>query len=308
MMKGSERVLALLIMLGVATPASAAVVQQEQNCVLRVMAKLDMQTVSDGRVTIPVQFEGHDHRLMVDTGGYINTVTPQLTREEGYELRTSQGTVLRGMGQTLLNKYVRTKDFTIGHSRGSDFYFFVDDFNDLSVDGTLAPSILAAYDVDLDFGHDKLNLINPDHCPGRVAYWTKTPIAIVPMEIKNRTHIRIPVTIDGKEIMAVLDTGSATSYITQRAASKFLGIDTNTDGMKLLGNLAVNGMPGPVYNYPFKTLTFGAVTVNHPHIQIVSDPVWREEDLLLGVGILRQLHLYIAYGEKKLYISPALAN
>jgi hypothetical protein len=67
-------------------------------------------------------------------------------------------------------------------------------------------------------------------------------------------------------------------------------------------------MPGLVYNYPFQTLTFGGVTVNRPHIQIVSDPVWREDDLLLGVGILSQLHLYIAYGEKKLYITPALAN
>jgi hypothetical protein len=32
------------------------------------------------------------------------------------------------------------------------------------------------------------------------------------------------------------------------------------------------------------------------------------EPLILGVGILRQLHLYIAYKEQKLYITPALAN
>jgi hypothetical protein len=212
------------------------------------------------------------------------------------------------MGQRLLNTYVEAKDFVIGHSHGSGFDFFVDDFNDLSMDGTLAPSILASYDVDFDFWHDKMNLIRPDHCPGKVVYWTKTPVSIVPMEIQNRVHIRIPVTIDGKEIMAQLDTGSVTSYITQRAASKFLGIDEKSAGMKSLGNIPVNGMPGLVYNYPFQTLTFGGVTVNRPHIQIVSDPVWREDDLLLGVGILRQLHLYIAYGEKKLYITPALAN
>ncbi len=31
-------------------------------------------------------------------------------------------------------------------------------------------------------------------------------------------------------------------------------------------------------------------------------------DLIIGLGILRLLHLYIAYKEEKLYITPALAT
>ena len=30
--------------------------------------------------------------------------------------------------------------------------------------------------------------------------------------------------------------------------------------------------------------------------------------MVLGVGVLRQLHTYISYKEQKLYITPALAN
>jgi hypothetical protein len=93
-----------------------------------------------------------------------------------------------------------------------------------------------------------------------------------------------------------------------RAATRFLGINDKSDGLKSRGIVTVNGMPGPVYNYPFQALTFGNVTVNHPHVEIVSDPVWSEDDLLLGIGILRQLHFYIAYREKKLYITQAQAN
>jgi len=53
----------------------------------------------------------------------------------------------------------------------------------------------------------------------------------------------------------------------------------------------------------------GGVTVNHPHIEMVSDEVWSDrDDILMGIGIMRQLHLYIAYKEKKMYITPALAN
>jgi predicted aspartyl protease len=287
---------------GAATGEKAA-----PDCRLRMIATLDMQTLPDGRVTIPVKIEGHEHRLMVDTGGYINTVSLQLVAEEGYHPRQSGG-FLRGMGTTFLNTYVTVKEFIIGHSRGEDFEFYVDDFGNLSQDGTLAPQILAAYDVDFDFGHGKFNLVSSDHCPGKVLYWTQSPAAAVPFEIQNRTHIRIPITIDGKEIMATVDTGAHTSFITMRAASKFLGLDEKDPALKSRGNVPVNGMNGQVRNYPFQTLGFGAVVVNHPNIQIVEDRVWNEDDLLLGIGILRQLHLYIAYKERKLYITPALAN
>jgi predicted aspartyl protease len=282
--------------------------RQAQNCLLHVAAAVDMETMPDGRVTIPVKFEGHDHRLMVDTGGYINTVTPQLAREEGYATEVSHGNRLQGVGNRVLKTYVVSKDFSIGNAHGEDYEFYVDVFNNLFADGTLAPEILANYDVDLDFGHDRLNLIQPQHCAGGVVYWTKSPAIILPMEIEDRTHIRIPVTIDGKTIMATVDTGSAISIVTMRAATQFFGINEKSAGLQSRGIVAVNGMPAPVYVYPFQDLTFGGVTIRRPFIEIVSDAVWNKDDLLLGIDVLRQLHLYIAYGEKKLYVTSALAN
>ncbi len=269
--------------------------QQAADCSLHRLAGLDMQTIPDGRVTVPVQLEGHDYRLMIDTGGFINTVSPTVVKQEGYHpIRTPA--VSRGMGLSKLDSYVTVKDFAIGRSHGKGFEFYVDDFDNNFADGTLAPQVLAAYDLDLDFGHGKLNLISPDHCPGNVVYWA-TAAAEVPIEIKDKTHIRVPVTIDGKQIMATVDTGSHTSFITMRAAKRYLDVDEKNPALKLRGNLAVNGMVGPVYNYPFQSLSFGAVTVNHPHIEMVADKVWSGDDLLLGIGILRQLHLYIAYKE-----------
>jgi predicted aspartyl protease len=125
----------------------------------------------------------------------------------------------------------------------------------------------------------------------------------------DTTHIRIPVTIDGKEINAVLDTGAPTSFITMRAARRYLGLDEKDPALKSRGTVSINGMAGTVYNYPFQSLSFGAIQVSHPQIHIVEDRVWdNQTDLLLGIGILRQLHLYIAYKEGNMYITPALAN
>ena len=296
------------LVLGLMMVAGAARAADAPDCRLKIVASLEMQTTMDGRVTIPVKVEGHDYRLMVDTGGYINTVSPGVVKHEGYKPAISLGTRLKGMGTSMLSTYVTVKDFAIGNAHGKDFNFFVDNDNSVFEDGTLAPQIMASYDTDIDFAHDKFSLILPDHCPGQVVYWTKTPFGVVDMSMENRTHISVPVVIDGKEIDAILDTGAHTSYINMSLAAR-LGVDEKNPLTKLRGNnMRVNGMAGAIYNYPFKTLSFGAVTVNNPQIQIVSDKVWTENRLLLGVGILRQLHLYIAYKEKKLYVTPAQAN
>jgi hypothetical protein len=276
-------------------------------CHLKVAATLPMYTVSDGRVTIPVQAEGHDYRLMLDTGGYFNTLSPHVAKQEGYRSHSAPVGMI-GMGTRQLNSQVTVKDFAIAGLHGKDFGFYVDDFDDLSSDGTLSPQILGAYDADFDFGHSKFNLISPDHCPGKVVYWTANPFAVVPITYPDVAHIRIPVMVDGKKVMATLDTGAHTSFITMSAAKRYLGLDEKSPGFVSRGNQPVNGVVGPVYGYSFKTLSFGDVTVNNPHIEIISDRIWGENDLLLGVGILRQLHFYVAYKEKKLYVTPAMAK
>jgi predicted aspartyl protease len=305
----------LAALLGILVPSGGASAQsiensgtQGQGCSLHVMAALDMQTMANGLVTIPVRFEGHDHRLMVDTGGYINTVTPHLVKEEGYTVEASRSAPLKGVGTRQLNSYVEVKDFDIGQAHGKDYRFYVDTIDNLSLDGTLAPEILANYDVDFDFGHDRLNFIQSAHCPGGPVYWTKNPAVVMPMEIENRTHIHIPVTVDGKEIRATIDTGSTVSMISERAAARFLGIDTNNANLVPLKGASINGAVVPVHTYPFQVVGIGGLNVNHPTILVAPDSLWEQDDLLLGMDVLRQLHLYIAYDEKKLYVTPALAN
>ncbi len=252
------RIACTFILLLVTSHARAA---DAPDCHLHVIAQLEMQTIPDGRPVIPVKLEGHNYRLMVDTGGYISTLSPQVVREEGY--RAMATSPLIGMGTRILYSYVRVKDFSFGNSHGHDLGFYVGDGDNLFYDGTLSPEILTNYDTDMDFGHDKLNLISPDHCPGKVVYWTQGAAAIVPISIQGATHIRVPVTIDGKDVKAIIDTGSHTSFITMSAAKRFLDLDPKDPALVSRGNIPVNGMVGPVFNYPFKTLSFAGVTVNN---------------------------------------------
>src|SRR5207244_2627656 len=75
--------------------------------------------------------------------------------------------------------------------------------HDPRVAGVLAPDILLNYDVDIDFGADKLNLLSPKHCPGKVIYWPALTIAVVPMNVVTSGHIVIPVKLDGHATFAL---------------------------------------------------------------------------------------------------------
>src|SRR5438105_4815992 len=80
----------------------------------------------------------------------------------------------------------------------------------------------------------KLNFFSKDHCPGKVIYWKTNAYAMVPITLQlptgdnSRTgfrvysyrgsHINVPVTIDGTELKAALDTASPTSTMSTDTA------------------------------------------------------------------------------------------
>jgi predicted aspartyl protease len=105
--------------------------------------------------------------------------------------------------------------------------------------------------------------------------------------------------------MATLDTGSMDSVMSLKLA-KSLGIAEDSPNLKVR-RISGSRNQFRTYNYPFKELDMDGIAVTNPHITVMSDAMLpgMADDMILGMGILRQLHLYIAYKEEKLYITPA---
>jgi predicted aspartyl protease len=285
--------------------ANAADVNDAKKCSLSAAAKLDLRTMPDGRISIPVKVQGRNLFFLIDTGGVVSTIDPGVVVAEKL-VSHKTATRLAGVG-TVLDHYVEATDFSIGRLSAKGFLFYVQPTSWRGVAGTIAPEILRAYDVDIDFAGGKFNLVSPDHCPGQVIYWTNTTsVAVVPMETDRQSgHIRIPVKVDGKEIEATVDTGSDASILSLRAAKRYLDFDEKAPGVKALGSGTNQS-----YVYPFKTMNFEGITVSNPYIVILPDIAMRNlgSDIILGTGILRQLHMFIAYSEDKLYLTPATAH
>jgi predicted aspartyl protease len=273
-------------------------------CQLKRFSTLPIETLRDGRIAVPFTVENHPLSFLVDTGGTSITINLDVARQFNHPFQQTSRKLI-GVNGATMESYITVNSLALGGMTGQNLPISLETRPLDTTDGTLSPDILKGYDVDIDFARSQLNLFSQDHCRGKVVYWTRTGYVVVLMDVTREGHIRIPVMVDGKKIMATVDTGAVRSLMSLRTAAD-LGITEKTPALKQVGSADGNTF----YSYPFQSLDFGGISVSNPHIDIASDNFTKglSDDMILGVGILRRLHLYIAYDEEKLYITPALAN
>jgi predicted aspartyl protease len=290
---------------------SSAAQAEEQKCQLLQVAKLDMSTDLSGRVNVPMMVGNQPVNLLIDTGGFVSTLTRYTVEKLGLHPESAFRPLERYYGGEIVSQYVTAHDVMLDRLKGDRFMFFVmsNDRDLPDVGGTLAPDILRAYDADFDFANGAFRLFSKEHCEGKVVYWTQQPYGRVAFHIDESGHMVVPVVLDGKEVRASIDTGAADTVASfDRVTSKF-DLDEKSPGMTLLRGANAER---PRYRYPFKTLTFDDVTVSNPDITLVPDRQSKmgtaDMTIILGMNVIRRLHVYIAYGEQYIYVTPATAH
>jgi hypothetical protein len=176
--------------------------------------------------------------------------------------------------------------------------------------GVLQPRAITNLNYEIDFVKGKLNLFRQDACPGHDVYWTKAAYAKVPMDADPRGHMRVEAVLDGKPVSVLIDTGAQSSTMSLKTAKRVFGIDEKNPAIKLLGHFSVNNLVDATsYRYPFSSLTFEGIAIDHPNIVIMDAGKTDSTDaeMVVGIGALRQFHIFIAYDEKVLYLAPAEA-
>jgi aspartyl protease len=296
------------------TPAAAQAPANPQAaapaaCTLSEVVGLDMVTDVTGIVGVPVKFNRKDAILGVDTGSLLSSISVPLVNELDLRHHDLPKGEFGFFGGVKVRYTADIQEFSLGvlHAKNVRFLVLPSDITDMDIDGLLGPDIMHHYDVELDFAGGKFNMFLPNQCNGDVVYWTRSGYALVPMEVQSDWGIKVQVTLDGKTFDAVIDTGSTRSVLTMEAAKDLFGLDENSPGVVSLGDLGLNNKTGNIsYSYRFKAINFGGVTVNNPDIVLVTRKQLGDgPPALIGISILRQLHLYIAYKEQKLYVTPA---
>lgn len=282
--------------------AAGAAWAADQDCRLRRYAKLPMSLDEAGAVTVPMTVAGQQVQMLVDTGG----ITSSLTEGAAARLKLNRA-ILKDIGFTVFGgkklQYYVEAPFTLGPGTvpSHSFVLLPDDVLVRSNDGLLSTDILAAFDVDFDFANGLLSLFLPHPCKGNAVWWTKDDYAAVSFKLDEGRHVKLTVKLDGKDVPGEIDTGSTVSFMSLETAKDLFAISDE--------QLSKNGG-----TYPFKTLSFGGITVLNPQLRLYSDKKskvmggYEQPALIVGMGVLRQLHMLIAYKSKELYVTPASAH
>jgi predicted aspartyl protease len=298
----------------------------------KLVASVDLTLPPDGVPLAPVTLAGKSKLMIVDTGGYVGVLFPAAVRQLGLRTGVAATGIVFANGRTS-NITAQVPDFAISRLHAPGYRFMVQlgqdagDIPDDEPSGIISPDILQNYDVDFDFGGSQLNLIDPDHCKGKVIYWPASSAAIIPFRLDKSFHIIFPVTVDGRKLNAMLDTGASVTVMNLNSAMSLFRVDVKAPDVEKVGVLKGESYTADIYRRRFKTIAFDGVVISDPAITLMPDmmkahlpqdrtpigsmiPDYNQptglEDLTLGMATLAKLHVYIAYQERKIYITPAV--
>jgi hypothetical protein len=146
---------------------------------------------------------------------------------------------------------------------------------------------------------------------------------VVPIALLNN-RIVVQVTLDGQRLDAFIDTGTTQSIMSDQVAKYFFHIPFGATGDQSIEK--INGDPTLTgYLHPFNRLSFGNVTIDHPHILILEDRMNRNGDrtpqignralannaritlskLIIGMNMLKDLDVYMSFRERRMYVTQS---
>jgi hypothetical protein len=296
------------------------------------------------RILVPVTINNQPAKMVFSTAGGVTTINQKTVDALKLDTMNTHFRLL-DTGGNVSEKYVAV-DFKLGDLENKDIQFMVTPNptagENIDTAGVLATDLFSHYDVELDLSAGKLNLFSPKHCDGHVIYWHPTAVAVVPITLEkprpvtlqghlrpiamHAVHVWVPILLDGKPLEAAINTSAPRSTISAAIAKYSFGVTPDSSGAVHQGPESGSTGPQP-FGYTFKTLTFDTVTVTNPHFVVTPDLVgskdpnnsvdadsrvhFRDEDLgfqvTIGMDILTKLRTYIAFGERKLYVTPATA-
>jgi predicted aspartyl protease len=300
---------------------------------LKLLDQIQMVPENNGiRLMLPVTMNGVAEHMLFDTGTSISSVTRALTQELGLSAHPSLHAVLYDIDGDASYDVTSIADFKFGQQEIRNAEFQIWPGADLRTADPLLAGIfthdqLRQYDIDVDFAHGVLKLFSPDHCKGDVLYWK--PAAVAEGEFDTRHgHINVEVTLDGQRLNGYIDSGAVHSLLSADSARRLFGLTHGSPETKQAG-MAQNNPQDLVYPHRFAKLEFDGVVVNNPDIAILPNIIGRSADrsqqstgnraiprntpavvsqLIIGMDILRKLHIYIAFREGRLYIAEVPAN
>jgi tetratricopeptide (TPR) repeat protein/predicted aspartyl protease len=264
-------------------------------------------TMVNGRAIVPVTINGTKVGLMADSGASFTVLDPALVGQLKLHLDAApfnlnmhgvggspdvHATLVRSLGIGSLN--LTNREVLVMPSGGSGV-------------GVLGQDLLGVHDVEYDFAHSVIRLMDPKDCGKQpLAYWSAGArvfeLNIDPPPRQNVLSTKGEAFLNGVRIRVQFDTGAQTSLISLRAAER-AGVKADGPGVIPVGQMFGAGRrPVSVWLARFTTFKVGEEQMANARIRI-GDLGLEDTDMLLGADFFLSHRVYVANSQHKLYFS-----
>jgi clan AA aspartic protease (TIGR02281 family) len=264
--------------------------------------------MSGERATTMVKINGVDTRFILDTGAFFNIMSRANASSLGLQLRPAPfGFRISGIGGSADAQIAHVKAFGILDTTLKDIDFIVGGTD--TGYGLLGANLLDLADLELDLAHGKLTLFNAEHCAKQpLAYWAKdgkynvADIESADNRFDRRTFIKV--TINGRQVRAMLDSGAFATVLSRPAAER-LGIDVNgPDAVPGGISYGVGAKKLKAWTVRIDSFSVGTETIQHSQMQVIDGRIGDSgTGMLLGVDFLLAHRMFIANSQRKAYFS-----
>lgn len=288
------------------------------------LASIDVRISRNGQVLVPVSMGGHDVWMVLNLQNGLMALFGSATADWHLEtIRMANGGRRISYNGKTVTAMVR-EDFQLGGQGFQQWPFILVPAGDIPtfsyegkpVVGELAARFLSAVDVELNLSQRNIALFDHVKCGTDAVYWG-APSIVVPFEFDETGLPHFPMELENQEIQSSFDTSSGASRIVSDVTKKYYGFDESSPGMQ--HDLLPSGEDSPSY----RAMNLTAKALEIKDAKIVLRPmkdchpdravggrdgigcrdVFGVTPFAIGTDLLRDLRVYIATQEKKIYFT-----
>src|SRR5690348_3089826 len=280
----------------------------QAECTLAKYGTLSVEMIGE-RPTTLVKVNGAVTRFAVDTGAFFSFMSHANADALGLKVFPAPfGFRVSGIGGSAVAEVTRIKDLGILDTDLHNIDFVVGGSD--AGQAWLGANLLDFADLEIDLAQGKVTLFKPENCrKSALAYWVKgggtyNVADLHPSVSLNDRRSFVDVTINGKTVRALLDSGAVATLLGRRAAER-VGIDLHGPGVEPGG--PVRGVGARTYQswiVPIDTFSVGTETIRHSEMLVMDGNIGDgSTDMILGVDFMLAHHMYIANRQRKLYFT-----
>lgn len=275
-------------------------------CVVRKVSELAV-TFERGFVSVPAAINGAPVTMLVDTGAEASLVTPATVAGLRLPPDPQRRSTLVGTGGRITTQNARIATLAAGGLALRDLSLTVAPLPASTAAPALAAGLLGAdwlarHDVEFDLPHRRIALHRAAGCPRDHAAWGRAGY-VAEATVLPGGLLALPVTLDGRKLRALLDSGANGSTVNIALAPR-LGLDEAAVALDPVGRATgVAGETRATRLHRFRELRVGPAPTPYPRISL--GPLGLDvADMLLGADWLRSNRVWISYAEGRVAILP----